>query len=81
MEIDSIPNNDYMEEDTPGELDNQTDVYYVASLIDELKHDDVQYRLNSVNKLNVIAEALGEDRTRDELIPFIHNGIATNLQN
>ena len=39
---------------------------------DELKHDDVQLRLNAVKKLGTIALALGEERTRKELIPFLN---------
>ena len=38
---------------------------------DELKNEDVALRLNSVRRLSTIALALGEERTRSELIPFI----------
>lgn len=38
---------------------------------DELKNEDVALRLNSVKRLTTIALALGEDRTRKELIPFL----------
>lgn len=38
---------------------------------DELRNDDVSLRLNSVRRLTTIAMALGEERTRDELIPFL----------
>lgn len=38
---------------------------------DELKNDDSQRRLNSISKLGTIALALGVDRTRGELIPFL----------
>ena len=38
---------------------------------DELKNEDVALRLNSVKRLSTIAMALGEDRTRKELIPFL----------
>jgi serine/threonine-protein phosphatase 2A regulatory subunit A len=46
-------------------------LYPIAVLIDELKNDDVQLRLNSVKKLSTIALALGVERTRSELIPFL----------
>ncbi|KAL9259653.1 Serine/threonine-protein phosphatase 2A 65 kDa regulatory subunit A beta isoform-like protein [Drosera capensis] len=46
-------------------------LYPIAVLIDELKNDDIQLRLNSIRKLSTIARALGEDRTRKELIPFL----------
>jgi hypothetical protein len=38
---------------------------------DELKNEDVALRLNSVKRLSTIALALGEARTRAELIPFL----------
>lgn len=38
---------------------------------DELKNEDVALRLNSVRKLSTIALALGEERTRKELVPFL----------
>nr|XP_036232367.1 serine/threonine-protein phosphatase PP2A 65 kDa regulatory subunit isoform X5 [Bactrocera oleae] len=46
-------------------------LYPIAVLIDELKNEDVQLRLNSIKKLSTIALALGEERTRSELIPFL----------
>jgi len=53
-------------------MDNQTDeLYPIAVLIDELKHDDVLLRLNAIHRLSTIALALGPERTRDELIPFL----------
>ena len=38
---------------------------------DELKNEDVALRLNSVRRLSTIALALGEERTRKELIPYL----------
>ncbi|XP_008479235.2 serine/threonine-protein phosphatase 2A 65 kDa regulatory subunit A alpha isoform, partial [Diaphorina citri] len=46
-------------------------LYPIAVLIDELKNEDVQLRLNSIKKLSTIALALGQERTRGELIPFL----------
>ncbi|KAK0077086.1 hypothetical protein PV325_004477, partial [Microctonus aethiopoides] len=53
--------------------DSSTDdsLYPIAVLIDELKNEDVQLRLNSIKKLSTIALALGADRTRSELMPFL----------
>lgn len=57
---------------------NQNDeLYPIAVLIDELKHDDVILRLNAIHRLNTIALALGAERTREELIPFL-DGAAMN---
>lgn len=51
---------------------NETDaVYPIAILVDELKHEDLTLRLNAVRRLSTIALALGADRTRAELIPFL----------
>lgn len=47
----------------------------LAVLIDELKSDDVSARLTSIHRLTTIALALGPQRTRDELIPFINEGL------
>ena len=38
---------------------------------DELKNEDLALRLNSVRRLSTIALALGEERTRKELVPFL----------
>eukprot|EP00928_Gymnodinium_smaydae_P072085 TRINITY_DN55505_c0_g1_i1.p1 TRINITY_DN55505_c0_g1~~TRINITY_DN55505_c0_g1_i1.p1 ORF type:complete len:594 (+),score=139.94 TRINITY_DN55505_c0_g1_i1:127-1908(+) len=46
-------------------------LYAVAVLIDELRHDDVQVRLSSVRNLSTVAVALGPERAREELIPFL----------
>ena len=39
-------------------------LYPIAVLIDELRNEDVQLRLNSIKKLSTIALALGVERTR-----------------
>ena len=56
-------------------MENKTndreDLYQIAILIDQLKHDDVQFRVNASSNLTRIAQALGPERTRDELIPFL----------
>lgn len=46
-------------------------LYPIAVLIDELKNEDIQLRLNSIRRLSTIARALGEERARKELIPFL----------
>ncbi|KAF2107411.1 protein phosphatase PP2A regulatory subunit A [Lophiotrema nucula] len=55
---------------------NQNDeLYPIAVLIDELKHDDVLLRLNAIHRLGTIALALGAERTREELIPFLDESV------
>lgn len=46
-------------------------LYPIAVLINELKNADIHLRLNSIRRLSTIARALGEERTRNELIPFL----------
>ncbi|KAJ1989000.1 protein phosphatase 2A structural subunit [Dimargaris cristalligena] len=46
-------------------------LYPIAVLLDELKHDDLSLRLNAIRRLSTIAQALGPERTRSELIPFL----------
>jgi hypothetical protein len=46
-------------------------LYPIAVLVDELKHEDVILRLNAIRRLSTIACALGPQRTRDELVPFL----------
>jgi serine/threonine-protein phosphatase 2A regulatory subunit A len=54
---------------------NDDSLYPIAVLIDELRNEDVQLRLNSIKKLSTIALALGVERTRSELIPFLTDTI------
>ena len=55
-------------------------LYPVAILIDELKNEDIQLRLNSIRRLSTIAVALGMERTRDELIPFLNGASHSRRQ-
>ncbi|KKY21371.1 putative protein phosphatase pp2a regulatory subunit a [Phaeomoniella chlamydospora] len=57
-----------------GQGENE-ELYPIAVLIDELKHDDVLLRLNAIHRLSTIALALGPERTRDELIPFLDDSV------
>uniref|UniRef100_A0AAR2KHS8 TOG domain-containing protein n=1 Tax=Pygocentrus nattereri TaxID=42514 RepID=A0AAR2KHS8_PYGNA len=55
--------------------EGEDSLYPIAVLIDELRNEDVQLRLNSIKKLSTIALALGVERTRTELIPFLTDTI------
>lgn len=44
------------------------------------QHDDVLLRLNAIHRLSTIALALGAERTRDELIPFLDGEWGTAWQ-
>ena len=50
-------------------------LYSVAILIDELKHEDGQRRLESMRSLTTIAKALGPQRTTDELLLFLNESL------
>lgn len=56
------------------ETDDQQ-LYPIAILIDELKSDDVSLRLNAIHRISTIALALGPERARDELIPFLQDSL------
>jgi len=43
----------------------------IAILIDELMKDDPAVRIKAIRSLPIISKALGEERTRSELIPYI----------
>ena len=55
--------------------DEDDTLYPIAVLIDELKNEDVGLRLKSIRRLSTIALALGEERTRDELLPFLADNV------
>ena len=42
----------------------------ILCLIDELKAEDHNTRLHAINSLDIIASAIGEEKTRIELIPY-----------
>lgn len=43
----------------------------ISNLIDELRSDESKKRLNSVKNLSSIAQAMGPEKTRNELLPFL----------
>jgi len=43
--------------------------------MDELRSEDVQLRLNAIHCIPTIALALGPDRAREELIPFLQDSV------
>ena len=44
----------------------------ITILIEELKSEDSKRRMNSIQNLSVIATAIGPERTRSELIPYLN---------
>jgi len=51
------------------------DIAPIAILMDELRSEDVQLRLNAIHSIPTIALALGPDRARVELIPFLQESV------
>ena len=47
----------------------------IAILMDELRSEDAQLRLNAIHSIPTIALALGPDRAREELIPFLQDSV------
>jgi serine/threonine-protein phosphatase 2A regulatory subunit A len=43
--------------------------------MDELRSEDVQLRLNAIHSIPTIALALGPERARDELVPFLQDSV------
>lgn len=53
----------------------EDEFYPLAVLIEELRNEDVRFRLNSIHRLSTIALALGPEKTRTQLIPFLTDSI------
>ncbi|KAF1332530.1 Serine/threonine-protein phosphatase, partial [Globisporangium splendens] len=49
----------------------EDEVYPIALLTEELKSDEVETRIKAMRRLRTVAQALGADRTRSELLPFL----------
>lgn len=54
---------------------DDTETRPLQLLVDELKSDDVQLRLNAIHRVSTIALALGPQRAREELIPFLSESV------
>jgi serine/threonine-protein phosphatase 2A regulatory subunit A len=50
---------------------NDADLFQIALLVDKLRHDDINHRIAAISSIGSIASALGTERTREELIPFL----------
>jgi serine/threonine-protein phosphatase 2A regulatory subunit A len=55
--------------------DGEYSIAELAQLIDNIKHIDPDARLASVRELTVISAALGPERTRQELLPFLRDSM------
>lgn len=50
---------------------NNLDGLTASSLLEDLKSSDSKIKINAIKNLNVIAFALGKERTKNELLPFL----------
>lgn len=57
------------------ESNSEAYLHPIAILVDELRSEDVTLRLNAIHRISAIALALGTERTRDELLPFLHDSL------
>lgn len=54
-------------------------LFPIAVLLDEMKSEDVEARINAMKKLRLIAQALGIQRTRTELLPFLSGKFISSI--
>jgi len=47
------------------------DIETCMQLIEDLKSEESQAKLEAINKLEVAAKILGKDRIKEELIPYL----------
>lgn len=71
MEIDEDPPVQGLEETEPTPNDQHEQLRMIAVLIDELSQEDMQVRASALKQVTTIAQALGPERTREELIPYL----------
>ena len=50
---------------------DSNEIYPLAVLIEELKSPDIKVKLSGIRNISVICSALGKERSRSELLPFI----------
>jgi hypothetical protein len=43
----------------------------ITALIDEMRHQDMALRLNAFKNLPQLAQAMGAERTRNDLMPYV----------
>lgn len=47
-------------------------MYPINLLTEELKSDEVETRIKTMKRIKTIARALGPEKTRSELLPFLN---------
>jgi serine/threonine-protein phosphatase 2A regulatory subunit A len=54
------------------------EMYPINLLTEEMRTDEAEIRIRSMRRLRTVAQALGPERTRTELLPFL-NGRVMNM--
>jgi len=75
IKADDTRDDNAMDIDDKEEEDEPINEAEALSTIEKLRSDDLPSRIIAASKLTTIAKALGPQRTRDELLPFIADGI------
>ena len=48
------------------------ELYPINLLTEEMQNDDTEIRIKSMRRLKIVAQALGPEKTRTELLPFLN---------
>lgn len=75
IKADDTRDDNAMDIDKEEEDDEPINEAEALSTIEKLRSDDLPSRIVAASKLTTIAKALGPQRTREELLPFIADGI------
>ena len=54
---------------------DSNEIYPLVVFLDELKSSDSKLKLNSIRNISVICTALGKEKSRSELLPFLSGKI------
>ncbi|RHY04496.1 hypothetical protein DYB36_009759, partial [Aphanomyces astaci] len=57
---------------SPWTLTRSDEIYPINLLTEEMRTDETETRIRSMRRLRTIAQALGPERTRSELLPFLN---------
>uniref|UniRef100_A0A4W5L613 Uncharacterized protein n=1 Tax=Hucho hucho TaxID=62062 RepID=A0A4W5L613_9TELE len=56
------------------------ELYPINLLTEEMRTDETETRIRSMRRLRTVAQALGPDRTRSELLPFLSRTATSTMR-
>jgi len=56
-------------------MSNSNDPVKITALLEDLKSQDPKCKVEAVKNLHIISQALGKERSRNELIPYVTGNI------